>query len=281
MHIIGVVLDRDTVRAAVYNEEYREIATRQAASGADKDGAIAGAAELCRAVLAESGIAAQDVACIGAAVAPVWGCPDGVAASLEEKTGIKTVAESAVNAEALGEAYLVDVPSLIVLKIDDTVECGIVMDNKLYVTDARHGGAAAHMVIDLDGYECACGRRGCFEAYASTAGLRRAAAEAGVPNAETITVTALFSMTGDAAAAAQKFYADRLGGGITNIINLFQTHELVLEGAFTAVGDPLMKPIMEIILRDQFTKDSLNKCHVRFANPDADTALIGAALLCR
>ena len=39
-----------------------------------------------------------------------------------------------------------------------------------------------------------------------------------------------------------------------------------------------MKPMMEIVLRDQYTRHSPNKCNVRFAS-DANTALIGAALI--
>ncbi len=283
MHIIGVVLDCDTIKAAVYNKEYRQIAAKETACGScSKDGAVADAAELCKTLMTECGISAADVEYIGAAVAREWGCPCGVASAIENRMGIKTAAESVVNAEALGEAYLAnDESSLIVLRICDVVESGIVVDKKVYTSSARRGGEVAHMVIDLDGYECSCGRRGCFEAYASNAGLRRAAAEAGVKGAENITVTELFAMDDDAALAAQKFYAEYLANGITNVINLFQTHEMVLEGEFTKVGDALMGPIMEIVLRDQFTKLSLNKCNVRFANTDADTALMGAALICR
>lgn len=279
MYIIGVVLGNDTVRAAVYNEKYRQLAAKEIVC---KGEAVVEAADLCKTLLAESGIAAAEVAYIGTAVADAWGCPCDAAAAIERLTGIKTVAENVINAEALGEAYFAgDVGSLIVLSVGDTVECGIVVDKRVYTSAACRGGKVAHMVINLDGYECTCGRRGCFEAYASNAGLRRAAAEAGVPNAESITVTALFARTDEAAVAAQRFYAEHLGNGITDVINLFQTHEMVLKGEFTTVGDAIMQPVMEIIMRDQFTKMALNKCRVRFANTEKDTVLMGAALIGR
>ena len=40
-----------------------------------------------------------------------------------------------------------------------------------------------------------------------------------------------------------------------------------------------MEPMMEIILREQYSRGMPNKCNVRFSNTEADTALLGAALL--
>ena len=82
------------------------------------------------------------------------------------------------------------------------------------------------------------------------------------------------------AETAKKLYVDYLASGITNIINLFQPNELVLDGPFTKVGDALMNPMMDIILREQYSRNMPNKCNVRFTNNE-DTALIGAALLAR
>ena len=142
-------------------------------------------------------------------------------------------------------------------------------------------GDVAHMVIHFDGYECTCGRHGCFEAYASLAGLRRIAAEAGMADTKSLTHMQLFSMDTPEAERAKSLYVKFLASGITNIVTLFQPHDLVLEGAFTEVGDALMNPLMEIVLREQYSHDMSNKCTVRLAKWDANTALLGAALLGR
>ncbi len=278
MYIIGVVLDNNKTKAALFDNEYRQIAIREAPS---KDGADT-AAELCRALISDSGISASDVEYIGIAACEKIGSPSSLATELEKQTGIKTVAESIINAKALAEAYLSgDEDSIILIKIGEGVESSVVIDKKIYKGSNGLGGKVAHTVINFGGYECSCGRCGCFEAYAGNAGLKRIAAEAGVKNAEGITVTELFKMSDATATLAKEIYIKRLANALIDIINLFQTNELVLEGELCEIGDGLLDPMMEIILRDQYTKLSQNKCNVRFASNKTDTALVGAALILR
>jgi len=277
MYIISVEFGAKKLSAALFTKEYNKTACAEAEySCTCKDAAIADAAKLVKSLIENNKLSASDVEFIGAAVPECYGCPCCIASEIEKQTGIKTVAESTVNARALGEAKLAGKSSLIMLSIDDKVESGIVIDNKVYAGFSHLGGKVAHMVIDVGGYECECGRKGCFEAYVSNAGVKHIAADAGV-KAETL--AELFAMTDAAAEAAKTTYIEHLANGITDIINLFQPHELVLDGPFTKVGDPIMKPMMEIVLRDQYTRHSPNKCNVRFANTEADTVLLGAALI--
>lgn len=50
---------------------------------------------------------------------------------------------------------------------------GIVMGNQLQRGAHGFAGEIGHMVVVHDGLECACGRRGCWEVYASGTALRR------------------------------------------------------------------------------------------------------------
>lgn len=274
MYIIGAVVDTKQSKVALYNKEYKLLTK--------KIGACEELSKLCLDVLAESGASVSDVEYVGVSVDSARTNPDSVAAELEQKIGAKCIASSLIGAKALGEAYATnDVPSLFLLKIDDTVETGVVIDKKLYSGVHTRGGSVAHMVINFGGFECACGGSGCFEAYVGNAGLKRIAAEAGVEGAESITHKELFDMDTPAAARAKDLYVKYLANGITNLINLFQLNEFVLEGAFTEAGEKIMKPIMDIVLVEQFSHNMSNKCNVRFANQEIDTALLGAALLGR
>lgn len=272
MYIISAVLEKENSKVALYDKEYKLILK--------KDGTGADLSKLCMDAISESGIKSADVDYIGVAVD---GCtPDAVAAEVEKSTGIKCYGSSIMSARALGEAYATnDVPNLILVKIDDTVECGIVIDKKMYAGENQMGGKIGHMIINFGGYECACGSKGCFEAYASISGLKRIAAESGVADTDSLTHAKLFAMNSAEADQAKKLYVEYLVSGITNVINLFQPNELVLEGPFTEVGDALNVPMMEIILREQYTHSMPNKCNIRVALKDTDTALIGAALLGR
>ena len=223
------------------------------------------------------GIKASDVGYIGVASDNSFNV-----AELEKNLGIKCFSASLVSAKALGEAYLAgDLPFAVVLKIDDTIECGIVSDKKIFVGANKQEVNVANMIVDFGGYECpTCGKRGCFGAYATNEGLSRIAGEAGVADAENLTHEKLFAMNTTEAEKAKATYVKYLASGIVDIINLFQPNELVLEGAFTKVGDALIAPLMEIILREQYTHSMPNKCNVRFAGKEY-AALVGAALLGR
>jgi len=274
MYIISAVIDHEQSRVALYDRNYKLLLK--------KDGMPAELSKLCADVITEGGIRSADVDYVGVAVDPTAGSFASVAADLEKKINVKCCGASLMNAKALGEAYITDdVTSLLMIKIDDTVESGVVIDQKLYEGAHLRGGNVAHSVINYGGFECRCGKRGCFEAYASNSGLQRIAAEAGVAGAESITHAKLFDMNTPEAERAKELYVKYFAGGLTNLINLFQLQELVLEGPFTEAGDKIMKPMMDIILREQFTHDMPNKCNVRFSHKETDTALIGAALIGR
>ena len=274
MYIISAVLEKEHTRAAIYDKEYKLLA--------ELKGDVSAPAKLCEDIIAKSGVKPCEVGYVSVAADSSFGTPDAIAAELEKSIGIKCYGVSLMNARALGEAWLTnDRPSLFLLKIDDAIECGIVIDKKVYSGINQLGGKIAHTVIDFGGYECSCGRRGCFEAYAGNSGLRRIAAESGVEGASSLTHSKLFAMATPEAERAKRLYVEYLASGITDVINLFQPHELVLEGPFTKVGDELMNPLMEIILREQYSSSIPNKCNIRYPNTEADTALIGASLLGR
>lgn len=267
MYIISAVVENGQTKVAVCDKEYKILLKKE---GTDKD-----LEKLCLEAINESGIKASDVDYIGVAA-------DTSVADLEKNTGIKCIFSSVIGARALGEAYLAgDVPFAVMLKIDDSVECGIVIDRKIYLGARGQEVNVANMIIDFGGYECpTCGKRGCFGAYATGEGLKRIAAEAGVADAENLTHEKLFAMDTVEADKAKKLYVKYLASGITNIINLFQPNELVLEGAFTRAGKAITEPLMDIILREQYTHSMPDKCNVRFEGKE-DTALVGVALLGR
>lgn len=274
MYIISAVVDKAQSKVALYNQEYKLLAS--------KIGETANLSKLCLDVVAEKNATLSEVKYAGVAVAPAFGAFEAVAAELSGKLGVPCLGATLMNARALGEAYLAnDVSSLMMIKIDDVIEGGVVIGKKLYDGAHTRGGDLAHMVIHFGGFECACGKRGCFQAYACNAGLKRIAKEAGVEDAENITLAKLFEMNTPSAETAKELYIKYFACGITNLINLFQLHELVLEGAFTEVGDKFMAPMMDIVLREQFSHNMANKCTVRFSNKEADTAQLGAALLGR
>lgn len=270
MYKIGAVLEKGKAAVALYDGEYKLVSK--------KEGGEADLAALCLGVMADGGVPAARVAHVGLAVDGATGTPAAAAATLEGALGLACIGVPAVAARALGEAYAAgDAPSLVMVRIDETVECGIVIDRKLYPGAHQPAPDLAGMAVEAGADGCAGG----FAAYVSRAGLLRLAAEAGVAETADLTPAALFAMDTPEAGVAQRRYVEYLACGITNLINLFQPKELVLDGPFTEAGEGLMAPFTEIVLREQYTHDLPNKSHISMAGDARATACLGAALLKR
>ncbi|MDD5090742.1 MAG: ROK family protein, partial [Candidatus Wallbacteria bacterium] len=99
---------------------------------------------------------------------------------LEPRISVPVLLENDANLAALGEfgyGELKDVRHGMLLTIGTGIGGGLVLDGQLYRGPGGLGVELGHMIIVKDGWQCNCGRRGCFEAYASAMGLIRLAEE--------------------------------------------------------------------------------------------------------
>lgn len=284
MAIISITLRTNIINAAVLGDDYK-ISAKAEAEIKEAEKAAAEGAALCLKLMEEQSLAKEDVKYIGIGVSEGVGCPKAAAEEIEKAVGIKTVSAPLINALAMGEAYVNadDASSIAILCIDEKVNSCVMIDHKIY-EGAGQGGDFAHMVIKNNGFKCECGRNGCFQAYVSKSGLRTIAEDCGVFDSEKATLKSIFDAAdvGDfMASGAKTFFIEYMASGVTDIINLFQPHQLVIFGHVTELGDRLMRPMMDIVLKDQYTRNSPNKGVVRFAQPEDDVLLVGAALLGR
>jgi glucokinase len=172
----------------------------------------------------------------------------------------------------LGAGAEPGVRSLIGLTLGTGVGGVIVVDG--HVLEGHHGSAGeiGHQTIDPDGPWCACGNRGCVEAYARAdqiaAACRQPSVESAVRAAE----------MGDAVAVAGLAAVGRyLGIGIANVITLITPELVVIGGGVAAAGELLFAPIREELHR-RVTMTSLNGVRVVPARLGTWAGAIGAAL---
>ena len=102
-------------------------------------------------------------------------------AAVQKYSGYTVRLANDANAAALGEVVAgcaQNVDSAVILTLGTGVGSGVVLNGKILT--GCTGGAAelGHMVVEDGGALCACGRKGCFETYASATGLIRMAKEA-------------------------------------------------------------------------------------------------------
>jgi predicted NBD/HSP70 family sugar kinase len=103
-----------------------------------------------------------------------WGDVD-LRARLEAAIGLPVALDNAANACALSELWFGadQLKHLIAVSVSEGIGVGLVLNGQLvHGTDAMTG-EFGHVSIDADGPLCSCGKRGCWERYASNAATVR------------------------------------------------------------------------------------------------------------
>ena len=206
--------------------------------------------------------------------------------------------ENDANAAAYGEfvaGAAKGAKNAVCITLGTGVGGGIIIDGKIYSGSNFAGAEIGHTVIEVDGAQCSCGRKGCFEAYSSATGLIRMTKEAIAEHPDCIMaqsekekgkVTARTSF--DCMRAGDKYakavvdkYIKYLAAGITNTINIFQPDILCIGGGVCNEGDPLLLPMKERVAKEVYTRNSPKNTEIVIAKLGNDAGIIGAAFLGR
>ena len=213
---------------------------------------------------------------------------------IKKRIGLDAVISNDANVAALGEAVFgsgKEFDDMILLTLGTGVGGGIIVDNQLIEGNKGAGAELGHAVIEVDGEQCTCGRKGCLEAYASANALIRDTKRAmeNHKDSKMWEIGSLDKVTGkvafdykDVDEYAKKVvdnYIEKLACGITNYANIFRPHAVVLGGGVCAQGDNLIKPLQRIVDRDVFAGERGPKCEVRIATLENSAGILGAVAL--
>ena len=183
--------------------------------------------------------------------------------------------------------------TLAILTLGTGVGGGLVINGKIF--DGFNGFAAeiGHMVINAEGRACACGKRGCLEAYCSATalvkesrrimGLYRDSLMWQMCDGDVSKLTAKMPFdakaAGDVAASlVVDDFIENLAVGISNVINIFQPSVVCIGGGISGQGDALMKPLSNRVERLSFGL-AQGRTKVTVAKFKNDAGIIGASLL--
>lgn len=191
--------------------------------------------------------------------------------------------ENDANCAALGE-YAAgagrDVRSLVAITLGTGVGGGAVLDGSIYTGFNHAGMEPGHMAVAHGGRLCACGRRGCLEAYASASALITRAKEVlGLEQADGKTAFLEAEHGNPLAAQVVEEYISYLACGIVNLVNLFQPELVCLGGGVAQQGERLLTPIREILNRENYARGLPQRTRLVQAALGTDAGIIGAALL--
>lgn len=220
-----------------------------------------------------------------------------VAALLQARLGRPVTVSNDATCAALAEHELgagrgADV--MVLVTLGTGIGGGLVVDGRLQRGANGFTGEYGHMVVDPDGPPCPCGRRGCWERYASGAGLARMARDAvaarraarvldlagGDPAAVRGEMVQQAASEGDPdALAIVDEFARWVAIGLANLTNAVDPSVFVLGGGL-ATGEPLyLDPIRRWFRELLYQPDLRPLPDVRFAHWGEHAGAVGAALL--
>ncbi len=175
---------------------------------------------------------------------------------LAQLIGLDVEIQNDANAAVLGEWLFgpnKGLANLILLTLGTGVGGGVVADGRLLLGADNGAAELGHVKVQFDnGAFCACGKRGCIEAYAGAAGITRIAADRLAQGGPTILRKDKLS-TRDIAAAADaedlmareilRTVGQHLGRGIANFIDIFNPDKVVIGGGASAAMEHLSRGI--------------------------------------
>lgn len=311
-YFVGIDIGGTNISTGVVDETYKIVGRGKIKTGIGRsyEEILADIIETVRLALADADIDLEEVKSIGIGCPGTCNTETGIVeysnnlrwnnvplvTDIEKAFGKKTYFDNDANVAAYGE-YLAGAAkgakNAIIITLGTGVGAGIIINGKIFSGSNFAGGEIGHTVIVVDGYECSCGRKGCFEAYSSATGLIRMTKEAAENHPESkicqlveadgkISARTAFNaakMLDDVGQAVVDRYIKHLACGITNTINIFQPDILCIGGGVCNEGDNLLIPLKKEVAKGIYSKNSAKNTEICICSLGNDAGIIGAAML--
>jgi len=183
---------------------------------------------------------------------------------------------------------------VVLVTLGTGIGAGIIADGELVRGAHGFGGEAGHIVVDPRGPRCPCGRRGCWERFASGTGLGRLgreAAEAGLfPRGVELAGGVADNVRGEHVTQAAREgdqdalsvvaeFADWVALGVGNLVTLLDCSLVVIGGGLVEAGDVLLGPVRTAHLRHVMAPEERQDVRIVSAELGERAGATGAALL--
>jgi predicted NBD/HSP70 family sugar kinase len=213
------------------------------------------------------------------AIFPGWEGTDAGAAA-EGVFAVPVHVENDANLGALAEHRVGAArghDSSVYVKASSGVGGGIILGNELFHGANGTAGELGHLTLDDQGPWCRCGKRGCLEAFISTAFVTQEVA-AHLPDAEDIGAVVTAARAGNVAARRALEEAGlHLGRGLASVVNLVNPSIVVIGGELATAGELLLEPVRLGLRR--YALDPVASTPVLSSELGNRASLIGAVLL--
>ena len=220
---------------------------------------------------------------------------------LEERLGCPAIVENDAAAAAWAEAKAgagKGISNMAFVGFGTGIGGALVIDGKLVRGVHGFGSEPGHLTVMPDGLECPCGRKGCWELYASGSALGRYAREAAEKGEapELIALAGETEITGEHVAMllaeshppesniAQTLLnqlSDWIAIGLNTLIVLTDPELVVLGGGLSEMGQPFLNSVKAAHTRRYTTKDTRPNLSFALAHHTETAGAVGASLLAK
>jgi glucokinase len=223
---------------------------------------------------------------------------DDLRTRLAERWGVPVLLANDANCTATAEARYGAAQgqgTSVVVTMGTGIGGAVLVDDRVLLGLNGMAGEFGHMQVVPDGQPCECGRRGCWEQYASGNALVRHArtqiglepsvlAEAcsGDPDRLTGPMVSAAAEAGDLV-AHQAFgsVGHWLGTGLANLVAALDPHRIVVGGGVSTAGDRLLEPARTSLERSLVAVGHRVVPPVLAARLGPEAGVVGAAELAR
>lgn len=314
MYKIGIDLGGTNIAAGVINDKFEIIGRGKRKTNAPRpaEEIFKDMADAALAAIKDAGVKSEDIESIGI----------GIPGSINKKTGIIETSNNLnfenVPAKKLFSQYIKDIPvyidndancaalgeayagagkgskDFVAITLGTGVGSGIIVDGKLVSGCGDAAGEFGHTCISMDGEQCTCGRKGCWEAYASATALIKQTKQKMIKNKDSL-MWELCSGDIDKVSGKTAFDAMRKGDkagsevvdkyiyyiavGCANVINALQPDILCIGGGISHEKDTLIKPLTNETYKHVYNKNYDRTTKICTAQLTNDAGIIGSALL--
>ena len=164
----------------------------------------------------------------------------------------------------------------------------VIINNQLLDTGDLPGCEFGHIIIEKDGIPCNCGKKGCFEKYASMKAFKNNLREAleldertrGEELLDKIRKNSKENKDYDIINNVVGEYIKNLAIGISNLINIFEPEAIGIGGSFVFFEDVFLDKLKQYIQKENLLFNPREKLIIETAVLNNDAGIIGSILEC-
>ncbi len=317
MYYIGIDIGGMSIKGAIVDEKGKMYVKDSVVTQADAHYSVIvkDIVTLCNTLVEKQGISIEDIKAVGM----------GIPGTINDKKGVivysnninfknvpivsefrkyidkPTFIGNDANVAALGEQRFgagKGYNDVIVVTLGTGIGTGIVIDGKLFVGREGAGAEGGHICLKAGGELCSCGKRGCWEMYASASALIRqtkaaisqanssyttsilaqiAEEEGGVSGKTAFVAAARDDRAGKRVVSA---YLKYVAEGIISLVNIFRPSLVLIGGGISNEPDETIARIQHRVNRFAYGGDMNPRVVVKKAVLKNDAGILGAVALC-